>query len=201
MPDSIPITNIASQIEAILFSEGAPITIRKLATHLKITESEVRDGLHTLRERLKHGGLTVVETDSEAALAVAEIARPVISEVYERELVREIGDAGLEVLSIVLYRGASTRTQIDYIRGVGSASTIRSLLGRGIIERMSNPTDSREYLYRPTTELLAYLGVTSVDELPEYAKITGDLAAFENAQQSPPHHDNPTAESTTTSDT
>lgn len=194
-------TKTASKIEAILFSEGAPVGIRKLATLLKITEAEVREGLHTLRERLKGGGLTLIETDTEAALAVAEIARPVISEIYERELGREIGDAGLEVLSIVLYRGASTRIQIDYIRGVGSASTIRSLLGRGLIERMSNPTDSREYLYRPTTELLAYLGVTRVDELPEYAKITGDLSAFEHTRQSLQHDDNTAGESTATSDT
>ena len=53
-----------------------------------------------------------------------------IREAYRRELGREIGDAGLEVLSIVLYRGPSTRSEIDYIRGVNTSSTIRTLLSR-----------------------------------------------------------------------
>jgi segregation and condensation protein B len=201
MSDSTPHAFIASQIEAILFSEGGPVAIGKLRTLLKINEMDIRDGLRALRERLTGGGLTLIETDTEAALVVSDIGRAVISEMHERELGREIGDAGLEVLSVVLYRGASTRTQIDYIRGVGSASTIRSLLGRGLIERASNPADSREYLYRPTTELLAYLGVARVDDLPEYAKITNDLAVFENTRQSPLNHDNPTAESSSTRET
>ena len=117
----------------------------------------------------------------------------------EDELGREIGPAGLEVLAVVLYRGDSTRARIDYIRGVNTSSTIRTLLSRGLLERTNNPDDAREYLYRPTTELLAHLGVTDVQALPEYAKIASELASFEeNAATKEPFA--PTHEHTTHTD-
>lgn len=97
-----------------------------------------------------------------------------------RETDRDIGDAGLEILGILLYRGPSTRSQIDYIRGVNSSSTLRNLLARGLVERAGNPEDAREFLYRPTVECMAHLGVRSKEELPEYATIAHELAAFES---------------------
>ena len=112
-----------------------------------------------------------------------------IKTAYELELGREIGDAGLEVLAIVLYRGPSTRAQVDYIRGVNTSSTMRTLLTRGLIERTGNPEDGREFLYRPTVELLAHLGVRKVTELPDYAKISNELAAFEQKGSPFQEHD------------
>ena len=114
------------------------------------------------------------------------MTRALYCEHIEKELSREIGEAGLEVLAIVLYRGPSTRSQIDYIRGVNTSSTVRTLLARGLIERASNPNDSREYLYRPTTELLAHLGVSGVTDLPDCATISSELAAFEATRTSSP---------------
>jgi len=83
-------------------------------------------------------------------------------------------------LAIVLYRGPSTRAQIDYIRGVNTSWTIRNLLTRGLLERTGNPEDGREYLYRPTVELLAHLGVRDYAELPNREEITAELKAFES---------------------
>ncbi len=89
------------------------------------------------------------------------------------------------MLAIILYKGPSTRAQIDYIRGVNTSSTIRTLAARGLVERIPNPNDAREYLYRATSELIAYLGVTEATNLPDYGKITSELAAFEAQQKSP----------------
>ena len=175
-------TDHASRAEAFLFSEGGTLSLRKLEQLLGIKRPELLQALRELSERLANHGLSLIQTETEASLAVSAATSGAVRAAYEKELKREIGDAGLEVLAIVLYRGASTRTQIDYIRGVNTASTIRTLLARGLLERMGNPADAREYLYRPTTELLAYLGVRSADELPDKHLISGELAAFEKAQ-------------------
>src|SRR3989338_4932857 len=123
--------------------------------------------------------MALIETGLEVALAVSPTCSKEIEEAHASELKRDMGDAGLEVLSIVLYRGPSTRTEIDYVRGVNSASTVRALLQRGLIERTHNPNDAREYLYRPTTDLLSHLGVTQASDLPEYATMVAELATFE----------------------
>lgn len=178
--------DITAQIEAFLFTEGGSLSLRKLSSLLKIKEPELQTALDTLAHTLEGRGLTLVRTDSEVSLAVAPGVSESVRAAYQRDLERDIGDAGLEVLAIVLYRGASTRAQIDYIRGVNTTSTVRNLLSRGLLERIGNPEDGREYLYRPTVELLAHLGVRDTKELPEYEKLKTEIAAFETTLQESP---------------
>lgn len=187
-----PNLDTTARMEVILFSEGAPVAKKRLIQLLDIAPGELGPAIAELRSRKEGSGIGVIETETEVALAVAPAATATIEKIFERELGKDIGDAGLEVLSILLYRGASTRAEIDYIRGVNTSWTVRMLTARGLIERVANPTDGREYLYRPSAELLAHLGVTHVEELPEYAKIASELAAFE--QKSGPFEDHATTD-------
>jgi segregation and condensation protein B len=175
--------DLSIKIEALLFSEGGALAKKKLAQLVDATPTQIENALIELRTLLANGGITLVVTETEAALVVSAGAAFTVQKAFERELGREIGDAGLEVLAIILYRGPSTRAQIDYIRGVNTSSTIRTLASRGLLERAANPADAREYLYRPTVELLAHLGTREAQDLPEYAKITSELAAFEESQK------------------
>ena len=173
------VQTLAQRIEALLFSEGGPVTKKKLAQLLESDAAAIQTAAAELSQSLHNRGVALIETETELAFAVAPHMKDTVEKAYEKELGREIGDAGLEVLSIILYRGPSTRSRIDYIRGVNTSSTIRTLTARGLIERTQNPHDQREYLYRPTAELLAHLGVRNAEELPDYAKIASELAAFE----------------------
>lgn len=173
----------AQEAEAFLFAEGGSLSRKRLSTLLGCESGDLEAILGELRLAYEGRGMTLVATETEVTLAVSAEAQGALEKAFERELGKEIGDAGLEVLAIILYRGAASRAQVDYIRGVNSSSTVRALLSRGLIERAANPQDSREYLYRPTTELLAYLGVADVKDLPEYATICGELAAFEQSQK------------------
>ena len=178
--------DLTARAEAFLFSEGGTLTLLKLAQLLEVKEPQLPEALAALRVRLEGTGLTLITTDTEVSLAVAKETSPAIQKSYERELSQEIGDAGLEVLAVVLYRGPSTRAQIDYIRGVNTSWTIRNLLTRGLLERTGNPEDGREYLYRPTVELLSHIGVRNLEELPNRAEITAELKAFESRPSEPP---------------
>lgn len=172
-------SDLVMRAHAFLFSEGGSLSRKKLVSLLGCKEPELGSILNALKERLEGSGVELIQTDIEVSLAIAPRASEAVQKAFERELGREIGDAGLEVLAIVLYRGPSTRAQIDYIRGVNTSSTLRNLLSRGLLERTGNPEDAREYLYRPTVELLAHLGITESKELPDYATIVAELAAFE----------------------
>lgn len=169
--------------EAFLFIEGGSLPRKKLASLLGCRDSELTPVLTALRKNLEGRGLTLVETATEVALVVSKNASEPVNKALELELSRDIGDAGLEVLAIVLYAGPSTRARIDYIRGVNTASTLRNLLSRGLLERVANPEDAREFLYRPTVELMTHLGVASVNELSDYATIAAELASFESTSE------------------
>ncbi len=180
MESNIP-SNLPSLINAFLFSEGGSLTLRKLSHLTGVNEPHIKGSLEILKTQLAGTGLTIVQTDTEASLVIDQTVSPAIQAALQREFSADIGDAGLEVLAIVLYRGASTRAQIDYIRGVNTSSTIRGLLARGLLERTGNPDDGREFLYRPTVELLTHLGIRSVSELPDRDNVVRELNAFEAA--------------------
>ena len=180
--------NLSSRVQALLFAEGGALTFTSLAKALECSEKDLREALDALEKQLEGNGLSLVRSDTEAALAVSSDARDVVMKKMSEEYARDIGDAGLEVLAILLYEGPSTRASIDYIRGVNSSSTIRTLLMRGLVERSGNPDDAREYIYRATTELLAYIGVTKRENLPEYATIAPELTSFKADQTKQEDH-------------
>lgn len=175
--------HIATQIHALLFAEGGALTFQSLVKSIGCSSTDLTMALDNLATKLEGTGIALVRSDTEAALAIAGPARDVVLKKATDEYVRDIGDAGLEVIAVLLYDGPMSRTSIDYLRGVNSSSTIRNLLTRGLIERSGNPTDGREFIYRPTTDLYAHIGVTDRDNLPEYGIIAPELAAYKQNQE------------------
>ena len=127
--------------------------------------------------------MTLVQTDEDVMLGTAKELSPLIEQLTKEELTRDLGKAGLETLSIVLYQGPISRADIDYIRGVNSQFILRALLIRGLVERVDNPTDARSYLYKPTLDLLSHLGVSKIADLPEYEQVKKDIETFKQTTE------------------
>jgi segregation and condensation protein B len=166
-------------IEAILFLEGGPVKIKKLAEILGKPEKEIDEALKILEENLRERGVRLLKrSGGEVMLSTAPEASKICEEISKEELNKEIGKAGLEVLAIVIYQGPISRPDIDYIRGVNSSFTVRNLLIRGLIERRLNQKDSRSYLYRSSFSLLQFLGIEDINKLPEYENFRKTLKQF-----------------------
>lgn len=74
----------------------------------------------------------------------------------------------MEVLAIVAYNQPVTRGFVDQIRGVDSASSLNSLVSRGLIEeagRLELP--GRPIAYRTTPVFLRTFGLSGLEELPK----------------------------------
>src|SRR3972149_2223231 len=97
------LADLAAQAQAFLFVEGGSMTRKKLGSLLKCSSTDLQKALDTLSERLKGSGLALVESETEAAIAVAKDTSEVVETALKEELAREIGDAGLEALAIVRY--------------------------------------------------------------------------------------------------
>lgn len=167
-----------AQIEAILFFKGEPVAVKKLAELLAVHEDTINEALSILEEKLSGRGLTLIKNDGEVMLGTAKETSELIESIKKDELSRDLGKAGVETLSIILYQGPISRPDIDYIRGVNSSFILRNLMVRGLVERTANPNDSRGYLYKPTFDLLAHLGVSSVEELPEFETMKAKVENF-----------------------
>lgn len=158
-------------IEAILFFKNEPISVRKLSSLLSKSEDDIRNGLDTLDTSLSGRGIRLMRNDDEVVLATAPEVSELIASITKEELTRDLGKAGLEVLTLVVYKGPISRREIDYIRGVNSSFILRNLLIRGLIEKTENKEGERSFTYKPTFELLSYLGIQRVSDMPEYEDI------------------------------
>lgn len=172
--------DLPAKIEALLFALGRPLSRKELAKMLDASEEEVSAAIVSLQET-RAGGISLMDDGKEVELRTSADTSALIEKIRKEEYSRDIGKAGLEALSAVLYRGPLTRSEIDFIRGVNSSQTIRTLTLRGLVRKVPNPKDERSFLYEATTELLAELGVTRPQDLPDYAEVRAKLQALEEA--------------------
>ncbi len=172
-----------AQLESLLFWKGEPMSLKKLGTILEKSEEEIKEGLSTLSTKLEGRGVRVIYKEDEVMLGTDPGMSPIIERLIKEELVRDLGKAGLETLTIVLYRGPVGRRDIDYIRGVNSNFILRNLLVRGLVERVQAPNDQRSFLYKPTFQLLSYLGISKIEDLPEYNETKQEIEAHQKARE------------------
>ena len=158
-------------IEALLFLSGAPVPLNKIATLLKIDRADVEGVIATLADRYAQDsarGLQIVRGDNEVTLATKPAHNALLETLAKEDLKEELTPASLETLSLVAYFGPLSRPQIDFIRGVNSSFIVRNLLVRGLVDR--KPGRGNAYVYTASIDFLKYMGVGSVEELPEYQK-------------------------------
>ncbi|MEK7596608.1 MAG: SMC-Scp complex subunit ScpB [Patescibacteria group bacterium] len=185
--------NLESKLEALLFFKGEPVTKKKMATILACDREELESALSALERNLENRGLCVISNGDEIEMRTSPDAGSFIEKLTKDELVRDLGKAGLETLTIILYKHPVKRSEIDYIRGVNSSFILRNLLIRGLIERMTESSAAagansatgwgRGYSYRPTIDLLSHLGISKIEDLPEYATVKAEMENFAGQEE------------------
>src|SRR3989344_359737 len=156
-----------AKIEGILFWKGEPVRVKKLAQILNAPENDILSSLEILKQKLETRGMILVFKEDEVMLGTAPQMSAIVETLTKEELMKDLGKAGLETISIILYKGPISRAEIDYIRGVQSNFILRNLLVRGLIEKVTKPDDQRSFLYKSSFELLSYLGVSKIEEIPK----------------------------------
>ncbi|MBP9759893.1 MAG: SMC-Scp complex subunit ScpB [Candidatus Pacebacteria bacterium] len=171
--------SLEQALEAILFYIAEPITGERLAAIMSVTIEEIDDAAAQLAGSLAERGIRVLHVNGTYELVTAPEVSDAIAALRKEALSRDLGKAGAETLSVILYRGPLTRIHIEQIRGLNCSYILRALLIRGLIEKQPAIDNPRIVLYHPSPMLLRHLGVTSVEVLPEYEKIRSELMAFE----------------------
>jgi segregation and condensation protein B len=100
-------------------------------------------------------------------MATAQETADLVRDFMKDETTGELTKPSLETLTIVAYRGPLTKAEIEQVRGVNCSMILRNLMMRGLVESMGehgNPLTQ----YRVTMDFLRFLGLSSVEELPDY---------------------------------
>ena len=147
---------------------GEPLELEKLVKISKAGEEEIKKALLDLKKDYQTRGLTILEKDGLYQLGSNPDNTKYIEELVKSEFNEELSRAAMETIAIIAYKGPLTRLDIEYVRGVNSSFIIRNLLMRGLVERVENPKDARSYLYKVSFDFLKHLGVTGIEDLPQY---------------------------------
>ena len=173
-------------LEALLFAAGEPLPKKQLSALLGISPEQLAAVIEALSASMPGRGLALVETDAEVELRTSPEAADIVRQLQEAELARDLGKGSLETLAVIAYQSGATRGEIDWVRGVNSSASLRTLLLRGLIEGREDPQDKRRIRYSLTTEALAHLGLTHVSELPRFSELQGATRAIKEEKAPEP---------------
>jgi segregation and condensation protein B len=175
-----------ASLEALLFIHGEPLTYKKIESVLGLKKDELEPVIAELRKRLEEGGrgLQLVSDKEKIQLATKPEFNKILEDFVKDELTEDLSPASLEALGIVSYLAPISRARLEYLRGVNSIVILRSLMIRGLIERIPDPERPSGFLYRPTFDLMKHLGLAKKEDLPDYEKFQELLKVFD-AQNTP----------------
>jgi segregation and condensation protein B len=161
----------SAALEAILFASGEPLEKKDVMKLLGMGEDELKAALGELEMALASRGVALIETTTELELRTAPAAAELVTKLRESELARDLGKASLETLAVIAYHEGASRSEIDWVRGVNSSASMRTLLLRGLIKGKEDAADKRRIRYSLTPEALAHLGLGRVEDLPRYSEL------------------------------
>jgi segregation and condensation protein B len=160
-------TELSAMVESILFVASGPVTTGRLAKVLDTTPAVIENILRSLEVDYQTRGFRLQRSGSYVQLTSAPECSQPVERFLGLEVTTRLSPAALEVLAIIAYMQPATRPQIDSIRGVNSDSSLRTLLGLGLIEevgRIDKP--GRPILYGSTPDFLRHFGLNTLSELP-----------------------------------
>ena len=171
-------TNLKYALEAMLFASGEPLSINAMAQTLEITPSETKKLLNELKDEYDYAqrGIRLMRMDNKYQMLSRNEYFDYIKKILQIAPASFLSQAALETLSIVAYKQPVTRSDIEYIRGVQSSSSLDLLVDRGLV-RASGKLDlpGRPSGYETTEEFLKMLNISSLNELPSYEEFRNGI--------------------------
>lgn len=161
-------TNLG-RLEALLFTAPGLSSAEDLAKALDLPLAELiqlADGLG--RHYEESHGIRMQKIKNQYQLVTAAEHAELIEKFLGLEVSSRLSQPALEVLAIIAYQLASTRPEIEAIRGVNSDYVVKSLLAKGLIEEKGrSEAPGRPILYAVAQDFLQHFGLESLEQLPE----------------------------------
>jgi len=163
---------LRSKVESLLFIANRPMSVKKVAEFLGADKEEVRRAVDELAELYNQEGrgIRVMRHGGEVQMTTAPDNAKAVQEFIKDETTGELTKPSLEALTIIAYRGPITKPELEQIRGVNCSLILRNLMMRGLVESDGEPGQPQT-TYRATMDFLRFLGVSGVEELPDYEKL------------------------------
>jgi segregation and condensation protein B len=163
------ISELMAAIEALIFVSDEPLPVRILVRIL----NEDKDSIETALEQLsvdyeeRESGLQIREIGGGWQMSTKTEFHEEVRELLKTKPSAKLSLASLETLAVIAYKQPVTVPEILEIRGVQSASSIKTLLDkRLIISRGRKDAVGKPMQYGTSREFLIQFGLKDLSELP-----------------------------------
>jgi segregation and condensation protein B len=193
---SLSVSERVALLEALLLASGEPLSLARIQELMGGTKAEVLELADLLQAALasEARGIEVVVVAEKLQLRTKAAFAD-----YVRQLMavrpRKLSQAALETLSVIAYQQPVVKSEIDKIRGVDVAPTVKTLLERGLVKILGYQASvGQPALYGTTEVFLQVFGLPSLSALPAIQDLKalvqepGEASSGEDedADESPP---------------
>lgn len=170
-------------VEVLLFSSDRALTLKQMKDIINGEKSEtgvtadirnIEKAVNELMERFSADEYSfgIIQVAGAYRFATKHEYAPWLAKLNKEKLKRRLSQSALETLAIIAYNQPITKAEIEGVRGVNVDYIIGSLLERDLITIKGRAeVPGRPMLYGTTDNLLEYLGVNSIEDLPHLKAI------------------------------
>jgi len=175
-------TDLVAAVEAIIFVSDEPVTTKLLAEVLGEDKQAIEAAIEHLVSEYENrdSGLQIREVAGGWQIATKTEYHEEIRNFLKTRPSAKLSLAALETLAVIAYKQPVTVPEILEIRGVQSASAIKTLLEkRLIVTKGHKETVGRPMLYGTSKEFLLQFGLKDLEELPsieDFEDLAGSMA-------------------------
>jgi segregation and condensation protein B len=160
---------IIAIVEALIFVADEPVTVKTLAEVLEEDRETVQAAVEELAQEYerRESGLQIREIAGGWQLGTRTEFHEEIRSFLKTRPSAKLSLAALETLAVIAYKQPATVPEILEIRGVQSASAIKTLLDkRLIVAKGRKETVGRPMQYGTSKDFLIQFGLKDLSELP-----------------------------------
>jgi segregation and condensation protein B len=166
---SRPLNELVALVEALIFVADEPIGIKVLGEVLEENKESVQAAVEELSREYetRESGLQIREIAGGWQLATRTELHEEVRKFLKTRPSAKLSLASLETLAVIAYKQPVTVPEILEIRGVQSASAIKTLLDkRLIVAKGRKETVGRPMQYGTSKDFLIQFGLKDLSELP-----------------------------------
>lgn len=152
---------LATQIEAILYLKGKPLSVAEIAEYARCDRATAEEGLIELIEDYarRDSALEVVETPTGYSLQL----RSGFQDLVHRLIPVELGVGALRTLAAIALHNPIAQNQLVELRGSSAYQHVQELVEQGFVRKRRQP-DSRSSLLQLTEKFHQYF---QIEQLPQ----------------------------------
>jgi segregation and condensation protein B len=170
-------------VEVLIFSSDRPLTLKQMKDIINQEKSEtgVTSDIRNIEKAVNE--LIEKYTSEDYAFNIIQVAgayrfatkrefAPWLAKLNKEKLKRRLSQSALETLAIIAYNQPITKGEMEAVRGVNVDYIIGSLLEKDLITIKGRAeVVGRPMLYGTTDNLLEYLGINDISDLPHLKAI------------------------------